>query len=61
MPNSWDDLSKKKPQDISKISLTEPWEVKYWCETLGVSEARLRAAVKAVGHGAAAVRAWLKK
>ncbi|MDQ6472530.1 DUF3606 domain-containing protein [Flavobacterium sp. LHD-80] len=56
-----DDLSKKRPQDSSKISLTESWEVTYWCGALGVSEAKLREAVKAVGHSAAAVRGYLGK
>ena len=56
-----DDLSKKKPQDASKISLTESWEVDYWCKALNVSEVTLRAAVKAVGHSAAAVRKYLGK
>jgi Protein of unknown function (DUF3606). len=56
-----DDLSKKKPQDASRISLTEAWEVKYWREKFGVTEAQLRAAVKAVGNSAAAVRKYLGK
>jgi len=56
-----DDLSKKRPQDSSKISLTESWEVDYWCKALGVSETTLRAAVKAVGHSASAVRKYLGK
>jgi len=56
-----DDLSKKRPQDSSKISLTESWEINYWCKELGISEGKLREAVKAVGHSAAAVRKNLCK
>jgi len=56
-----DDPHKKRPQDSSKISLTERWEVEYWTKELGVSESKLREAVGKVGHGAAAVREWLKK
>lgn len=56
-----DDLSKKRPQDASKISLTESWEVAYWCKVLNVNEATLKAAVKAVGHSASAVRRYLDK
>ncbi|MFH6950992.1 DUF3606 domain-containing protein [Flavobacterium sp. FlaQc-51] len=56
-----DDLGKKRPQDSSKISLTESWEVNYWCKELGISEVELREAVKAVGHSAAAVRKYLGK
>lgn len=56
-----DDLSKKRPQDSSKISLTESWEINYWCKELGISEDELRKAVKTVGHSAAAVRKYLGK
>lgn len=56
-----DNLSKKRPQDASKISLTEKWEVEYWTAALGVSEAKLREAVKTVGHAAASVRKHLGK
>jgi hypothetical protein len=51
-----DNLHLRRPQDASKISLTERWEVDYWCRALGVSEQQLRDAVAKVGHGAAAVR-----
>ncbi|MEN2399133.1 DUF3606 domain-containing protein [Flavobacterium sp. MC2016-06] len=56
-----DDLKKKIPQDASKISLTEQWEVDYWCKALGVTETKLREAVKQVGHSAKAVREYLGK
>lgn len=51
-----DNLKLKRPQDASKISLTEPWEVKYWTAALGVSEARLRQLVSQYGHSAATIR-----
>ncbi|MBT2746831.1 MULTISPECIES: DUF3606 domain-containing protein [unclassified Lysobacter] len=54
-----DDLTKRQPQDKSKISLTEDWEVRYWTKAFGVTEAQLRAAVKAVGHGSATVKKHL--
>lgn len=56
-----DDLTKRQPQDKSKISLTEEWEVRYWTRALGVTETQLRAAVKVVGHGTAAVKKHLGK
>ncbi|WP_456312443.1 DUF3606 domain-containing protein [Pseudomonas shirazensis] len=56
-----DNLKKKIPQDASKISLTESWEVDYWCKELGITEAKLQEVVKAVGHSAAAVRKYLGK
>lgn len=56
-----DDLKKRRPQDASKISLTEKWEIDYWCEKFGCTEQQLRNAVKAVGHGADAVKRHLGK
>lgn len=54
-----DDKNKRVPQDANLISLTEDYEVEYWTKALGVSKAKLTEAVKAVGHSAAKVRAWL--
>ena len=54
-----DDLTKKRPQDASKINVHESWEAEYWCKALGVTKDQLVAAVKAVGVSAAAVRRHL--
>lgn len=56
-----DDLSKRRPQDASKINLSEQWEIDYWCRKFGCTEARLRAAIKAVGNSSAAVEKYLNK
>lgn len=56
-----DDLHKRRPRDAAEISLKEPYEVRDWCDALKCTEAQLRAAVKAVGHSAAAVRRHLAK
>ena len=56
-----DDLSKRGPQDRSRINVNEPHELRYWTQALGVTEAQLREAVKAVGPSAAAVREHLGK
>lgn len=56
-----DDLSKRRPQDASKINVHEDWELEYWSKELGVSRDRLREAVKAVGTSVAAVRRYLGK
>lgn len=56
-----DDKSKTGWQDDVKISLTQDYEVRDWCKKLGCTEAQLRAAVKAVGNGAAKVKAYLGK
>jgi hypothetical protein len=56
-----DDKTKRRPQDSSRISMTEPYEVNWWTDHFGVTRAQLQAAVNAVGHGAAAVARHLGK
>jgi small membrane protein len=55
-----DDKSKRGPQDRSRISLREDYEVRYWSEKFGVSSDRLKAVVKKVGNSADAVEKELK-
>lgn len=56
MPEPMDEYH---PEDGCLISLRQPWEVSYWRKRLGVTDARLRLAVEARGHGLKAVEAWL--
>lgn len=56
-----DDLSKRRPQDSSKVNIHEAWEVRYWCDKFGVTETRLKEAVRAVGVSTAAVQKYLGK
>lgn len=56
-----DDKTKRSPEDASKISLTEKWELDYWKNELGVSTAELQEAVRKAGNSAAAVRKQLGK
>lgn len=49
------------PQDPNTINLDQKHEITYWTQTLGVTEARLRAAVAAVGNKVADVRRYLGK
>jgi hypothetical protein len=56
-----DDLTNRGPQDAKRISLTEEWEVRYWCDRLGIDERKLRVVVAEVGHMAADVRAYLER
>ena len=58
MPES---KSTRAPQDASHINLSKHHEVGYWTKKFGVSESELEAAVMAVGSGAEAVEAFLKK
>ncbi|KQP03492.1 hypothetical protein ASF28_20070 [Methylobacterium sp. Leaf99] len=44
-----DDLDKRGPPDRERINVNETWEVAWWCRKFGVTEAQLRAAVKAAG------------
>ncbi|OBW40238.1 hypothetical protein AB670_03436 [Chryseobacterium sp. MOF25P] len=56
-----DDLSKRRPQDATKVNVNESWELDYWSKELGVTKERLKEAVKAVGTSVAAVRRHLGK
>ena len=56
-----DNLNDRGAQDRSRINVNETWEVDYWTRALGVSEARLVEAVKAVGTSADEVRRYLKQ
>lgn len=56
-----DDKTKTGPQDASRISLSEDYEVAYWTEALGVTREALARAVGQVGNSAEAVRAFLQR
>ncbi|UVH54706.1 DUF3606 domain-containing protein [Variovorax paradoxus] len=56
-----DDLKNRGPADRSRINVHEAWELGYWTGVLGVSEAKLREAVKAVGVMVVDVRRYLGK
>lgn len=46
--------------DRSLIALGQDHEVQYWTTRFGVSEEKLREAVRAVGNSAVQVSAWLR-
>ena len=56
-----DDKSKRRPQDSSRINLSEDYEVRYWTGELGVSEERLRELVRQHGNSVTAIREALGK
>jgi hypothetical protein len=56
-----DDLSKRRPQDSSRINVNEPWELKYWTKQLGVTPNQLKRAVRKVGVTVRDVRRYLGK
>jgi len=52
-------LQKHRGRDRTLIALGEPYEVRYWSKKFKVSPARLKAAVKSVGHSSKKVGAYL--
>lgn len=56
-----DDLKNSASADRARINVNESWELRWWTESLGVSEKELRAAAHAVGTSASAVRMHLGK
>jgi hypothetical protein len=56
-----DDLSKRRPQDATKVNVNEGWEVDFWCDKWKITKKQLSDAVKAVGVSAAAVAKHLGK
>ncbi|USQ98017.1 DUF3606 domain-containing protein [Caulobacter sp. RL271] len=56
-----DDKSRRGPEDASRISLSEAYEVSYWTRELGVTRDELARAVVEVGNSAAAVRAYFQR
>jgi len=56
-----DDLSKKCPQDATKINIFEPWELEYWSRHFAVTKVELVEAVKQVGTSVEVVRRYLWK
>ena len=56
-----DNLKKKGPKDDSRININEPYEVTYWTAKFGVTEAKLKEAVRAVGVMVKDVRKYLGK
>ena len=56
-----DNLKRKQPEDPNKINVNQQWELDYWTEKFGVSEAKLKEAVRAVGVFVKDVKKYLGK
>jgi hypothetical protein len=52
---------RRTPRDRTQIDVREPLEVRYWATMLRCSEAKLRAAVEAVGANVNNVRTYLEE
>jgi hypothetical protein len=55
-----DDKKKRGGMDRALIALSEAYEVAYWSKKLKITPAKLKAAVKKVGHSAKKVEAYIK-
>jgi hypothetical protein len=53
-------LQKHKARDRALIALSQPYEVAYWSKKFKITPAKLKAAVKAVGHSSKKVEAYIK-
>jgi uncharacterized protein DUF3606 len=49
---------KRKARDQALIAISQPYEVRYWSKKFKVTPAKLKAAVKKVGHSAKKVEAY---
>ena len=56
-----DDKGNRGPQDRSRISLSEDYELRYWTDKLGISKSQLEEVVRKVGSSADAVEEELRK
>ena len=56
-----DNKKKRSAQDRALIALSESYEVAYWSKKFKVTPAKLKAAVKKVGHSARKVEAHFKE
>ena len=54
-----DNTADRGPQDRSRISLSQDYEVRYWSERFGIDEAELRTAVEDVGPAVSDVEQYL--
>lgn len=54
-------LQDRGPRDLSRVNLSEDYEVRYWAVEFGCTEAELRAAVVEHGDTVEAIRRVLKR
>jgi hypothetical protein len=54
------DYSTATGHDTSVVEIADGNAVRYWCESLGCTEAQLRESVQAVGNSPERVRAFLQ-
>lgn len=52
-------MQKHKARDKALIAVSQAYEVRYWSKKLKITPAKLKAAVKAVGHSSKKVTAYV--
>ena len=50
----------KGPEERIKVNINEEFDIKYWTQLFGCTEAELRSAVKAIGNSIDEVRIYLR-
>lgn len=55
-----DDLTKKIPQDASRINIHQEHEMNYWADKFGCKKEKLKEVVKKVGDSAEEVEKYLR-
>jgi hypothetical protein len=55
------DNLRAETQRSDRINVNERWEIQYWTERMGVTDAQLREAVRMVGPTAGEVRKYLRR
>jgi hypothetical protein len=56
-----DNLKDRGPQDRARVNVEEGYERQWWAKKWGISEDKLREAVKSAGASAGAVASYLGK
>jgi hypothetical protein len=56
-----DDKTKRRPQDSSRVSLSEPYEVEYWTKKFGVPKSELGMLVMKHGNSVKKIEEALNK
>ncbi|WP_071845617.1 DUF3606 domain-containing protein [Pantoea rwandensis] len=54
-----DPIQRRIPSNLSRIELSEQWQITYWTLTLHTTQERLTRAVREAGSETEAVRRWL--
>ena len=55
-----DNLTKKIPQDASRINIHQEYEMNYWADKFGCTKEKIKKAVKEVGDSVEEVKKYLQ-